>query len=150
MRALIQRVAQASVTVEGQLQSSIDKGLLVLLGVEDADSSEDVDWLVKKIVQMRIFPDEEGLMNNSLQDIDGQLMVVSQFTLFASTKKGNRPGFTRSAKPEKAMPLYELFVSEAEKLLGKEIATGVFGAMMEVQLLNMGPVTIWIDSKNKE
>lgn len=150
MRALIQRVAQASVTVEGQLQSSIDKGLLVLLGVEDADSSEDVDWLVKKIVQMRIFPDEEGLMNNSLLDIDGQLMVVSQFTLFASTKKGNRPGFTRSAKPEKAMPLYELFVSEAEKLLGKEIATGVFGAMMEVQLLNMGPVTIWIDSKNKE
>lgn len=150
MRALIQRVAQASVTVEGQLQSSIDKGLLVLLGVEDADTGEDVDWLVKKIVQMRIFPDEEGLMNNSLLDIDGQLMVVSQFTLFASTKKGNRPGFTRSAKPEKAMPLYELFVSEAEKLLGKEIATGVFGAMMEVQLLNMGPVTIWIDSKNKE
>lgn len=150
MRALIQRVAHASVTVEGQLQSSIDKGLLVLLGVEDADTGEDVDWLVKKIVQMRIFPDEEGLMNNSLLDIDGQLMVVSQFTLFASTKKGNRPGFTRSAKPEKAMPLYELFVSEAEKLLGKEIATGVFGAMMEVQLLNMGPVTIWIDSKNKE
>ena len=99
---------------------------------------------------MRIFPDEEGLMNNSLLDMDGQLMVVSQFTLFASTKKGNRPGFTRSAKPEKAMPLYELFVSEAQKLLGKEIATGVFGAMMEVQLLNMGPVTIWIDSKNKE
>lgn len=150
MRALIQRVAHASVTVEGQLQSSIDNGLLVLLGVEDADSSEDVDWLVNKIVQMRIFPDDQGLMNNSLLDMDGQLMVVSQFTLFASTKKGNRPGFTRSAKPEKAMPLYELFVSEAQKLLGKEIATGVFGAMMEVQLLNMGPVTIWIDSKNKE
>jgi D-tyrosyl-tRNA(Tyr) deacylase len=150
MRALIQRVTQASVAVDSQLQSSIDLGLLVLLGVEDADTEEDVDWLVNKIIQMRIFPDDEGLMNKSLMDVDGQLMVVSQFTLFASTKKGNRPGFTRSAKPEKAMPLYELFVSEAQKLSGKPVATGVFGALMEVRLLNMGPVTIWIDSKNKE
>jgi D-aminoacyl-tRNA deacylase len=150
MRALIQRVSQAGVTVDNQLQSSIDLGLLVLLGVEEADTDEDVDWLVNKIVQMRIFPDDEGLMNKSLLDVNGQLMVVSQFTLFASTKKGNRPGFTRSARPEKAMPLYELFVSAAQKLLGKPVATGVFGALMEVQLLNMGPVTIWMDSKNKE
>ncbi|HPE97578.1 MAG TPA: D-aminoacyl-tRNA deacylase [Chitinophagales bacterium] len=150
MRAVIQRVSKASVTVDGEVISRIGTGLLVLLGVEDADTPEDADWLVRKIIQLRIFADEQGLMNKSLQDVHGDLLVVSQFTLFASTKKGNRPSFIRSARPDHAIPLYEEFVQLAESLLGRQVATGSFGAMMEVDLVNSGPVTITIDTKNKE
>lgn len=150
MRAVIQRVKQASVHIEGEAQSKIEKGLLVLLGVEDKDTKEDAEWLMKKIVQMRIFSDDHGLMNLSVEDVHGDLLIISQFTLFASTKKGNRPGFTRSARPETAIPLYEYAIVEAEKLLGRKVATGKFGAMMDVQLENSGPVTILIDTKHKE
>ena len=150
MRAVIQRVSKASVTVDGEVISRIGTGLLVLLGVEDADTPEDADWLVRKIIQLRIFADEQGLMNKSLQDVHGDLLVVSQFTLFASTKKGNRPSFIRSARPDHAIPLYEGFVLLDESLLGRQVATGSFGAMMEVDLVNSGPVTITIDTKNKE
>lgn len=150
MRAVIQRVDEASVTIEGQVSGHIAQGLLVLLGIEEADTNEDIDWLVNKIVQMRIFPDEEGKMNLSVTDTNGELLVVSQFTLFASTKKGNRPGFTRSAHPDKAIPLYEAFVQRAGEVMGRPVATGQFGAAMEVSLVNNGPVTIIIDTKNKE
>ena len=150
MRAVIQRVQHAQVNIGGALHSRIGEGLLVLLGIEAADNREDIDWLLRKIIQLRIFTDDEGKMNRSLEDLQGELMVVSQFTLLASTKKGNRPGFTRSAPPDIAIPLYEAFVEQARVLLGRPIATGVFGAMMEIDLCNSGPVTITIDTKNKE
>jgi len=150
MRAVVQRVSRASVTIDNQVVSSIDKGLLVLLGVGNEDTQEDIDWLTKKIAQMRIFPDDNGNMNKSIIDIDARAIVVSQFTLFASTKKGNRPSFLNSAKPELASQLYEDFLKSFEAKLGKKIGAGVFGADMKVDLLNDGPVTIIIDTKNKE
>jgi D-tyrosyl-tRNA(Tyr) deacylase len=150
MRAIIQRVTKASVAINGKIKSSVGSGLLVLIGIEESDTDTDIEWLSKKIIQMRIFADEDGKMNLSLQDIKGELLLISQFTLFASVKKGNRPGFTRSAKPEIAIPLYEKFIHETEKLLAKKISTGEFGADMQVELLNDGPVTIIIDSKNPE
>lgn len=150
MRALIQRVQNASVTIDGQIHSSIGLGLLVLLGIEDADTQEDINWLAGKISRLRIFSDENDAMNLSVQDVDGQCMVVSQFTLHANTKKGNRPSFIRAARPEIAIPLYEKFILQLEKETGKKVATGSFGAMMDIALINDGPVTIWIDSKNKE
>lgn len=150
MRLIIQRVQQASVTIEGQVHSKIGPGLLLLLGIEGEDSPEDVDWLVKKTIAMRIFSDAEGLMNLSVQDIGGEVLVVSQFTLFASTKKGNRPSFIRAARPDTAIPLYELFVQQMSAAMGKPAGTGIFGADMKVDLLNDGPVTIWVDSKAKE
>lgn len=150
MRAIIQRVTNCSVTIDQQLKSQIGNGLLILLGIEENDTETDIEWLVKKIIQMRIFSDSTGKMNLSVQDINGEILVVSQFTLFASTKKGNRPGFTRSARPETAIPLYEKFIVETEKHFGKKIQTGTFGADMKVQILNDGPVTIIMDSKQAE
>ena len=150
MRALIQRVAHASVTIDGELRSSIGKGLLILLGIEEADTQEDIDYLVGKISRLRIFDDENGVMNLDIQQIDGQALVVSQFTLHASTKKGNRPSYIRSAPASISKPLYEKFVATLETALGKQVGTGEFGADMKVELLNDGPVTIWIDSRNKE
>jgi len=150
MRAVIQRVKEASVEIDGEIFSSIGHGLLILLGIEEADTSEDIQWLAAKITQLRIFEDENELMNLSQADAGGALMVVSQFTLFASTKKGNRPSFIRSAKPDIAKPLYEQFVNELAAMTGKEIRTGQFGAMMMIRLVNEGPVTILIDTKNKE
>ncbi len=151
MRIVLQRVREASVEVEGKLTGAIGQGLLLLLGVEEADEAEDVHWLLKKISQCRIFADEDGKMNLSVSDINGALLVVSQFTLHASTKKGNRPSFIRAAHPAKAEALYTLFVEEAKKLLGPtQVQTGIFGAHMDVRLLNDGPVTLWFDSKNKE
>lgn len=150
MRAVIQRVSRASVTVEGKLISSIDDGLLVLLGIEDADGSEDKEWLSKKIANLRIFNDDEGVMNRSILDVDGDIIVVSQFTLHAQTKKGNRPSYIKAAKPDVAIPMYEAFVQKLEEDLGKKVGTGVFGADMKVELLNDGPVTIVIDTKNRE
>ena len=150
MRAVIQRVREASVTVEGEVVSRIGPGLLVLLGIEIADSREDIDWLVPKIGNLRIFNDDKGVMNRSLLDTGGGLIVVSQFTLMASTKKGNRPSYIRAARPETAVPLYEAFVDNMEDFLKNEVGTGVFGADMKVALLNDGPVTIWIDTKNRE
>ncbi len=150
MRVVIQRVTEASVRIDRKIHSEIKGGLLVLLGVENEDTQEDIDWLTKKIANMRIFSDENGLMNKSVQDVGGELLVVSQFTLFASTKKGNRPGFTRSAKPEISIPLYEDFVKILQEQIKKTIQTGQFGADMQVSLINDGPVTITIDSKNKE
>ncbi len=150
MRAVIQRVSHASVTIEGVVKSQIGPGLLILLGVEDADAAEDIDWLTKKIAQLRIFGDENGLMNLSVQDIGGQVIVVSQFTLHASTKKGNRPSFIRAARPEVAIPLYEKFVESLRETSGLEVLTGEFGADMKVALLNDGPVTIVMDTKVKE
>lgn len=150
MRLVIQRVSHASVAVENEIIGQIEKGLLVLLGIEQADSEEDADWLVQKIIQMRIFSDVEGKMNCSLQDIQGDLLVISQFTLHASTKKGNRPGFIAAARPEQAIPLYEYFIQKAQTTLGKAVQCGSFGADMKVSLLNDGPVTIIMDSKNRE
>lgn len=150
MRVLIQRVSSASVTIDGKVSGQIDQGLLVLLGVEDADTQEDIDWLCGKITRMRIFNDEDQKMNRSVVDVDGGLLVVSQFTLFASTKKGNRPGFTRSAKPDVAIPLYEAFVKTLSFTALRQVETGEFGAMMDVALVNDGPTTIWLDSKAKE
>ena len=150
MRVVIQRVKEASVSVQGAKISEIQKGLLVLVGVETTDNQQDIDWLVAKVAKLRIFEDPDGAMNVSLQDIGGDVMVVSQFTLHASTKKGNRPSFIKAAKPEEAIPLYEEFVGSLEKELNKKIQTGQCGAMMEVALINDGPVTITIDSKNKE
>lgn len=150
MRVLLQRVSQASVTINNELKSEIKNGLLLLLGIEENDSKEDIDWLVKKVVNMRIFSDKEGKMNLSIQDIEGEILVVSQFTLYASTKKGNRPSFIKSAKPDVAIPLYEEFIKQLSLNLNKEIKTGEFGADMKVNLTNDGPVTIWLDSKNKE
>ncbi|GAA6766776.1 D-aminoacyl-tRNA deacylase [Flavobacterium sp. CGRL1] len=150
MRVIIQRVSQASVTVEGQKTADIQKGLLVLVGIEDADTQEDIDWLTGKIIKMRIFGDENDVMNCSVQDVDGDIIVVSQFTLHASTKKGNRPSYIKAAKPDFAIPMYENFVKSLEKEFGKKIQTGIFGADMKVNLLNDGPVTIVVDSKNRE
>ena len=150
MRAVIQRVSRASVTVKGEKISSIQNGLLVLLGIENGDVHEDIIWLSKKIVNLRIFNNPKGIMNLSVLDVDGEAIVVSQFTLHASTKKGNRPSYIKAAKPEIAIPLYEQFVQQMEKELGKKIGTGVFGADMKVELLNDGPVTIVMDTKNKE
>lgn len=150
MRALIQRVSSAFVTIDGDISGQIDQGLLVLLGIEDADTQEDIDWLCGKITRMRIFNDEDQKMNRSVVDVDGGLLVVSQFTLFASTKKGNRPGFTRSAKPDVAIPLYKAFVKTLSFTALRQVETGEFGAMMDVALVNDGPTTIWLDSKAKE
>lgn len=150
MRAVIQRVSEASVTIEGKIKGKIASGLLILLGIEDTDSQEDIEWLCGKISRLRIFADEEGIMNVSLQDAGGEALVVSQFTLHASTKKGNRPSYIKAAKPETAIPLYEAFVKQLEGELGKSIQTGEFGADMKVALINDGPVTIMIDTKNKE
>lgn len=149
MRTVIQRVSEASVTIEGQQKAAIGAGLLILLGIEDADEQEDIAWLCKKIAQMRIFSDEQGLMNLSVQDIGGEALVVSQFTLHANTKKGNRPSYIKAARPEKAIPLYEQFIAELQNYLSKPIQTGQFGADMKVALLNDGPVTIFVDTKDK-
>ena len=150
MRAILQRVTEASCTVEGEITGKIGQGLLVLLGIEDADDQEDLDWLAQKIAGIRIFGDDAGLMNKSLADIDGNILLISQFTLFAATKKGNRPGFTRAARPEKAIPLYEAMIEKLSGLIGRKVGTGIFGADMKIALLNDGPVTIIIDTKNKE
>jgi D-tyrosyl-tRNA(Tyr) deacylase len=150
MRVLIQRVAKSSVSIEGKIKSSIGKGLLVLVGIEEADTDEDVQWLSQKIVNLRIFADAEGVMNLSVKEIDGEILVISQFTLHAATKKGNRPSYIKAAKRDIAIPLYEKFVKQIETDLGKKIGTGEFGADMQVELINDGPVTIWMDSKNKE
>lgn len=150
MKVVLQRVSHASVTVDGQKTADIQKGLLVLVGIEDADTQEDIDWLVGKIIKMRIFGDENDVMNCSVQDIDGEIIVVSQFTLHASTKKGNRPSYIKAAKPDFAIPMYENFVQSLEKEFHKKVQTGIFGADMKVNLLNDGPVTILIDSKNRD
>lgn len=150
MRAVIQRVSRASVTVDGQVVSAIGQGLLVLLGIEDADDKEDMEWLSQKITNLRIFNDEHGVMNRSVLDVGGDIIVVSQFTLHAQTKKGNRPSYIKASKPDVAIPIYEAFVQKMEQDLGKKIGTGIFGADMKVDLLNDGPVTIVIDTKNKE
>ena len=150
MRLVIQRVSSASVKVDKLMVSEIGTGLLILAGIEEADNSEDIDWLVKKTCQMRIFNDEVGVMNLSVQDVAGEMIVVSQFTLHASTKKGNRPSYIRAARPETAIPLYEQLVEAFTLALGKPVGTGIFGAHMEVSLVNDGPVTIILDSKNKE
>lgn len=150
MKVVLQRVSHASVTIDSKIVAEIQKGLLILVGIEEADIQEDIDWLVGKITKIRIFDDENHIMNLSIQDIDGDIIVVSQFTLHASTKKGNRPSYIKAAKPEIAIPLYENFVKQLEKELGKKVQTGIFGADMKVLLLNDGPVTIQIDSKNKE
>ena len=150
MRVVVQKVSEAKVTVEGKEVSAIGRGLLVLLGIEDADTHEDIEWLTKKIIQLRVFNDQNGVMNLSVSDVEGDIMVVSQFTLHASTKKGNRPSYIRASRPEFAEPMYRKFVEETEIALGKKAGTGIFGAMMEVSLVNDGPVTIIIDSKNKD
>ena len=150
MRVVIQRTAHASVTINGICKSSIGKGMMILVGIEETDGQEDIDWLCKKIVNLRIFDDENGVMNKSILDTGGDILVVSQFTLHASTKKGNRPSYIRAAKPEISIPLYEAFCEALSETLGKEIGTGEFGADMKVELLNDGPVTICIDTKNKE
>ncbi|WP_438422277.1 D-aminoacyl-tRNA deacylase [Aquimarina macrocephali] len=150
MRAVIQRVAEASVSVDGKVISNMNQGLLILIGIEEKDSQEDIDWLSGKISRLRIFEDEAGVMNKSILDINGDAIVVSQFTLHASIKKGNRPSYIKAAKPEIAIPLYENFVQRLELDLEKKIGTGVFGADMKISLLNDGPVTITVDTKNKE
>jgi len=150
MRVFVQRVSEASVVVDNEICSEIGSGVLILLGIENADNSEDIDWLCSKIVKLRIFPDAEGIMNLSLMEGKGEALVVSQFTLHASTKKGNRPSYIKAARPEVALPLYEEFVFRLTQVLGKEIETGKFGADMKVSLINDGPVSIWIDSKSKE
>lgn len=150
MRVVIQRVTKASVTINEKIYGAIENGLLILLGIEDADTVEDIEWLSNKIVNLRIFNDVEGVMNRSVFDVAGNILLVSQFTLHASTKKGNRPSYLKASKPEVAIPLYEKMIHQLEKDLGKQIATGIFGADMKVELLNDGPVTIVIDSKNKE
>ena len=150
MRIVIQRVSHASVTIDGVCKSSIQEGFMILVGIENADTQEDADWLCKKIVNLRVFDDENGVMNKSILDVDGNILVVSQFTLHASYKKGNRPSYIYAAKPDIAIPLYEYFCQTLETALGKPIGTGEFGADMKVELLNNGPVTICMDTKNKE
>jgi D-tyrosyl-tRNA(Tyr) deacylase len=150
MKAVIQRVSQSSVTIEGEVVASIHQGLLILVGIEEADTKEDIEWLSSKIVNLRIFADENGTMNLSVKDVNGDAIIVSQFTLHASTKKGNRPSYIKAAKPDIAIPLYEQFVRQFEKDLEKRVQTGQFGADMKVSLINDGPVTILIDTKNKE
>ncbi len=149
MRVVIQKVTEASVTVSGEQISAIKKGLLILVGIENVDTDEDINYLVKKITQLRIFDDENGVMNRSVKDVDGDVLVVSQFTLQASTKKGNRPSYIRAAKPDFSVPMYKKFIAATEQALGKKAGTGEFGAMMDVALVNDGPVTIIIDSKQK-
>ena len=150
MRVVIQRVTEASVRVDNKVTGAINKGLLILVGIEDADTEEDIQWLCKKIVGLRVFDDEQGVMNKNIQDAGGDILVISQFTLFASTKKGNRPSYIRAAKPDISIPLYEQFCEELGIALGKPVGTGEFGADMKVELLNDGPVTICMDTKNKE
>jgi D-tyrosyl-tRNA(Tyr) deacylase len=150
MRAVIQRVTEASCKVDGNITGQIGNGFLVLLGIEDADTEEDLQWLAQKIVGLRVFGDENGLMNKALGDIDGDILLISQFTLFAQTKKGNRPSFIRAAKPDKAIPIYEKMISVLGILTGKKIAAGIFGADMKISLLNDGPVTIIMDTKDKD
>jgi D-tyrosyl-tRNA(Tyr) deacylase len=150
MRVVIQRVSKAKVKVDGKITGQIGQGLLVLLGIEDADTQEDIQWLSNKMVNLRIFNDENGIMNRSVIEVNGDILLVSQFTLHASTKKGNRPSYIRASKPDFAVPMYEKMIVQLERDLGKKIQTGIFGADMEVELLNDGPVTIVVDSKNKE
>jgi D-tyrosyl-tRNA(Tyr) deacylase len=150
MRAVIQRVNKASVVIEDVVKGKIGQGILILLGIEDADGKEDIEWLSGKISRLRIFDDENGVMNKSVTDVNGEIMIISQFTLHASTKKGNRPSYIKASKPEVAIPLYEAFINQMEKDSGREPATGEFGAYMKVSLENDGPVTIIIDTKNKE
>ena len=150
MKVVLQRVASASVTVEDKIVGEIQKGIVALVGIEDADTQEDIDWLVTKITQLRIFGDDNGVMNLSVEEVNGDVLVVSQFTLHAATKKGNRPSYIKAARPEVAIPMYEKFVNTLENKLGKKVPTGIFGADMKVALLNDGPVTIIMDSKNKE
>ena len=150
MRVVIQRVSKASVTIKEALISKIDTGLLILIGIEDEDTQEDIVWLSKKIVNLRIFNDENGVMNSSLLTVNGEAIVVSQFTLYAATKKGNRPSYIKASKPDMAIPLYEAFLKKIEQDLGKKVGKGIFGADMKVELLNDGPVTILIDTKNRE
>jgi D-tyrosyl-tRNA(Tyr) deacylase len=149
MRVVIQRVSKASVTINKKVKSEIDKGLLVLLGIEKEDTIEDIDWLTGKIIGLRVFPDNEGIMNLSINDIDGEIIVVSQFTLHASTKKGNRPSFIKAARPEIAIPYYTTFIEKLDQELNNSVKSGEFGADMKVELVNDGPVTLFIDSKNK-
>lgn len=150
MIAVVQRVSEASVTIEGNTTGTIEKGVLILLGIEDADGEEDIAWLSKKVINLRIFDDEQGVMNRSLPDVDGEMLVVSQFTLHASTKKGNRPSYIKAARPDVAVPLYEKFIEVCQQQLGKAVKTGAFGADMKVGLVNDGPVTIIIDTKDKK
>ena len=150
MRVVIQKVTEASVSIENQTVASIDKGLLVLVGIEDTDTNDDIAWLSSKIVNLRVFDDDNGVMNLSVKEVEGEVLIVSQFTLHASTKKGNRPSYIKAARPEVAIPIYEAFIKQVESLLGKRVPTGQFGAMMQVSLCNDGPVTILIDTKNKE
>ncbi len=150
MRIVLQRVSQASVIINGETVASIGKGLLLLLGIEEADTAEDIGWLSGKIIRLRVFPDDEGVMNRSVMEAGGEIIVVSQFTLHASTKKGNRPSYIRAAKPETAIPLYNQFIKSLETMVGKPVQTGDFGAMMDVSLVNDGPVTIIIDSRTRE
>jgi len=150
MRAVIQRVTDASVTIEGQIHGQIGNGLLVLIGIEDADGEEDIEWLSNKIVNLRIFNDENGVMNTSVKDVNGNILLISQFTLHGSTKKGNRPSYIKASKPDVAVPIYEKMIRQLSTDLGKQIQTGIFGADMKVELLNDGPVTIVIDTKNRE
>ena len=150
MRAVIQRVLEASVKVNNEITGQIKQGFLVLLGIETEDEPEDLKWLAQKIANLRVFNDENAQMNKSLSDVEGKILLISQFTLFAQTKKGNRPGFTRAAKPDKAVPLYEKMIEELGKLTGTKVETGIFGADMQVGLINDGPVTILIDTKNRE
>ncbi|MBN4081631.1 D-tyrosyl-tRNA(Tyr) deacylase [bacterium AH-315-C07] len=150
MRLVIQRVGSASVSIEGEVSGSIQQGVLILLGIEESDNLEDIQWLSNKVTNLRIFDDENGTMNLSVMDINGEILIISQFTLHAGTKKGNRPSYIKAAKPEIAIPLYEKFIEKIQNDLGKEVATGKFGANMQVKLVNDGPVTIIIDSKNRE
>ena len=150
MRVVIQRVSQASVSIDSQVKSQIDTGLMILLGIEEADTKEDIEWLSKKIVNMRIFPDNDEVMNKSIIDVGGEVLIISQFTLHASTKKGNRPSYIQAAKPDKAIPLYQSFVAEIQGLLSTKVQTGEFGADMQISLINDGPVTIFVDTKNKQ
>ena len=150
MRVVIQKVTEASVSIENQTVASIDKGLLVLVGIEDGDTNEGIAWLSSKIVNLRVFDDDNGVMNLSVKEVEGEVLIVSQFTLHASIKKGNRPSYIKAARPEVAIPIYEAFIKQVESLLGKRVPTGQFGAMMQVSLCNDGPVTILIDTKNKE
>ena len=150
MRLVIQRVTHASVTIESVLKSKIGKGLLILVGIEDADTDADINWLAQKVTNLRIFDDENGVMNRSVMDVDGEILIVSQFTLHAMTAKGNRPSYIRASKPDFAIPMYEKFCAKVSELLGKEVGTGEFGADMKVELLNDGPVTILIDSQRRE
>jgi D-tyrosyl-tRNA(Tyr) deacylase len=150
MRAVVQRVSQASVTIDKRITGAINKGLLILIGIGEEDTSEDVEWLSSKLVSLRIFEDAAGKMNMGIKELDGEILLISQFTLFASTQKGNRPSFTKAARPEQAVPLYDQMIRQLTEKLGKPIATGIFGADMKISLINDGPVTIIMDTKNKE